>query len=82
MCVCVQHSAEAVFLGYCHTNFLSMRQPKMCPWDIWRTLIFVLSKDVESVSCVGNSYRTPKITLFFTGISIVITTVLIVILDF
>ena len=56
-----------------------MTQPKLSPWDLWCTLIFGLSQDFELISCMGNSYAK---NLFFTGIPVVVTAVLIGISDF
>ena len=56
------------------TQILKMTQPKLSPRDIWRTLIFGLSQDFESICCVENSHA--KNNFFFTRIPVVVTAVL------
>ena len=61
-------------------KILNMTQPKLSPRDIWRTLIFACPRTL-SLSAVWK-IPVPKITLFFTGIPVVVTVILIGVLDF
>ena len=61
-------------------QFLKMMQPKLSLGDIWRTLIFGLAQGLNPKAVW--KIPMPKITLFFTRISIVVMAVLIGVLDF
>ena len=57
-----------------------MAQPKLSPRDIWRTLILACRRTLSPLAVW--KIPMPKITLFFTGIPVVVTAILIGVLDF
>ena len=57
-----------------------MTQPKLSPRDIWRTLILACRRTLSPLAVW--KIPMPKITLFFTGIPVVVTAILIGVLDF
>ena len=68
-----------VFAPLSHKIF-NMTQPKLSPWDIWRTLILACPRTLSPLAVW--KIPMPKITLFFTGIPVVVTASFIGVLDF
>ena len=68
-----------VFAPLSH-KILNMTQPKLSPQDIWRTLILACPRTSSPLAVW--KIPVPKITLFFTGIPVVVTAILIGVLDF
>ena len=56
----MQCSSEAAFLHHCRTNFENGAARTVLR-EIWHTLVFGLSRDLESVSCVENSHANKKV---------------------
>ena len=68
-----------VFAPLSH-KILNMTRPKLSPRDIWRTLILACRRTLSPLAVW--KIPMPKITLFFTGIPIVVTAIFIGVLDF
>ena len=68
-----------VFAPLSH-KILNMTQPKLSPRDIWRTLILACRRTLSPLAVW--KIPMPKITLFFIGIPVVVTAILIGVLDF
>ena len=68
-----------VFAPLSH-KILNMARPKLSPRDIWRTLILACRRTLSPLAVW--KIPMPKITLFFTGIPVVVTAIFIGVLDF
>ena len=68
-----------VFAPLSH-KILNMMQPKLSPRDIWRTMILACPRTLSPLAVW--KIPMPTITLFFTGIPVVVTASLIGVLDF